>query len=214
MRELGGRIKSRRNIMGITQKELAMILNVTSVAISRWELGDNQPKGEILETLASALKVSAEWILTGVDSEGSLEKLKKEFYWIPYYKNIEVSAGNGFINVDEELTTIPIPSSIVHGDFNKKGLFCLNATGISMEPVLKTGSMVVVDSTLKIIKDGSMFVIRQGEYLRIKLLSETPSKIILKSYNSEYHDETYEYDELQDFEIIGQVIWFSTQLLC
>ncbi|QDO82446.1 helix-turn-helix domain-containing protein [Shewanella psychropiezotolerans] len=214
MREIGTRIKRQRNLIGKTQKELAMTLEITSVAVSRWELGDNQPKGELLEKLANALKVSAEWILTGVDPDGELAKLKQAFCWIPYYKHIEVSSGNGFVCVDETLTHIPIPSALGGGQLNKDGLFCLHASGTSMEPVLKTGSIVVVDSTQQHIRDGMMFVIRQGQHLRIKLLSETPSSITFKSYNSEYPDEVYSCNELHDFEVIGQVIWFSTPISC
>ena len=79
-----------------------------------------------------------------------------------------------------------------------------------MELVLKTGSIVVVDSTQQHIRDGMMFVVRQGRHLRIKLLTETPSSITLKSYNPEYPDEVYLCHELQDFEVIGLDIWFST----
>ncbi|WP_407695650.1 S24 family peptidase [Shewanella psychropiezotolerans] len=62
------------------------------------------------------------------------------------------------------------------------------------------------------MRDRMMFVVRQGQHLRIKLLTETPSSITFKSYNPEYPDEVYPCNELQDFEVIGQVIWFSTPI--
>ena len=54
----GNFIKERRKEKGLTQKQLADIIDVTDKAISRWENGHGFPDIESLEPLANALDVS------------------------------------------------------------------------------------------------------------------------------------------------------------
>jgi transcriptional regulator with XRE-family HTH domain len=63
---IGGRIKTRRAALGISQKELAKIAQVDPSLLSRYESGDVEPKAMNLSQLAGALGVSVDWLL-GLD---------------------------------------------------------------------------------------------------------------------------------------------------
>ena len=62
-REIGFKIKARREKLGITQNELSRILDVSFQAVSKWERGENAPDIALLAPLSKALKVTADWLL-------------------------------------------------------------------------------------------------------------------------------------------------------
>ena len=57
---LGNNIKKYRRDLGITQEELASILNITSQAVSKWESGSGLPDITQVIPLAQALNVSTD----------------------------------------------------------------------------------------------------------------------------------------------------------
>jgi len=58
MKEVGLRIKKFRKSKGMTQKELANIINKGETSITRYEKGDVQIPANVLERIANALDVS------------------------------------------------------------------------------------------------------------------------------------------------------------
>lgn len=63
---LGSRIKSLRKEKGLTQQELADLVNVTKVSICCYEKGNRTPNLETLMDLASVLNTTPNYLL-GVD---------------------------------------------------------------------------------------------------------------------------------------------------
>ena len=60
---LGEKIKNLRIDKGITQPELAKILNVSNAVISFWENNQNEPKATYLKALAEYFQVSVDYLL-------------------------------------------------------------------------------------------------------------------------------------------------------
>ena len=56
--KIGEFIQKERKEKGMTQTELAMKLNVTNKAVSKWETGKGMPDIYLIETLADILGVS------------------------------------------------------------------------------------------------------------------------------------------------------------
>ncbi|MBQ9861454.1 MAG: helix-turn-helix transcriptional regulator [Clostridia bacterium] len=71
---LGERIYFFRKQMGLSQKELAVLLNVTNKAISKWETGAALPKTETIIALAKIFKVSSDELLS-LASESKEQKI-------------------------------------------------------------------------------------------------------------------------------------------
>ena len=63
--EIGSRISERRKSLGFTQEKLAELANVTTQCISLAEAGKRGLRPENLMGVASALGVSADYLLTG-----------------------------------------------------------------------------------------------------------------------------------------------------
>lgn len=61
----GQRIRQRRKLMKLSQKELAKACGVSESSISLWEADNTAPRGVNLHKLASALQCLPTWILHG-----------------------------------------------------------------------------------------------------------------------------------------------------
>jgi len=61
--ELGRRIRSRRERLGLKQLDIANALQVSPQAVSKWERGENGPDLAILGALSKLLGVSTDWLL-------------------------------------------------------------------------------------------------------------------------------------------------------
>jgi len=63
LEDLGNRIRSQRERLGLKQHDVAHALQVSPQAVSKWERGENAPDIAILGALAKLLGVSTDWLL-------------------------------------------------------------------------------------------------------------------------------------------------------
>lgn len=64
LKDLGNRIRLRREKRGLKQQDIANALELSPQAVSKWERGENAPDITVLEPLARLLDVSVDWLLT------------------------------------------------------------------------------------------------------------------------------------------------------
>lgn len=76
--EIGLRIYERRKELGITQEQLAELLDTTPQAISNYERGTRELKAGMIVTMAKVLRVSADYLLTGSDAAAVYAGLSDE----------------------------------------------------------------------------------------------------------------------------------------
>ena len=69
----GNLIKELRTEKGLTQKELAEKLNVSTAAVSKWENGKGFPDISILEGLSAELEISITELIKGERTEENIE---------------------------------------------------------------------------------------------------------------------------------------------
>ncbi len=68
-RQTGKIISTKRKEMGLTQVQLAQMLNVSNRAVSKWENGDGFPDISLLPEISKTLSVTIDELLTGERSE-------------------------------------------------------------------------------------------------------------------------------------------------
>lgn len=61
--EIGARIRQYRELRGLSQKELAEMINISNNRLSNWEQGINRPNADILASICKALEVSPSELL-------------------------------------------------------------------------------------------------------------------------------------------------------
>lgn len=63
LQELGSRIRTQREKLGLKQTDIAHALQISPQAVSKWERAENGPDITILGELAKLLGVTADWLL-------------------------------------------------------------------------------------------------------------------------------------------------------
>ena len=72
LEKIGARIRIKRESLGMTQQELADMVNVTRNTISRYENGETEVGVITLNNIADALSVIVLWLLFGFDYENDI----------------------------------------------------------------------------------------------------------------------------------------------
>lgn len=76
--EMGNRISKQRKFLKLTQEQLADRIGVSTQMISNLELGKKAIRPENLVKICSALGVSADYLLTGVNSDNPYSYISKK----------------------------------------------------------------------------------------------------------------------------------------
>lgn len=213
------------------QSNLARLLNVSPQVVKNWETRGVSASG--LVNAAKVIGVSVAWVETGegemaaikqpesnalplgkIDEWDNNTPLSDDDYEAPLYKDIKLSAGNGFADDIEDYNGYKLRFSRntlrKHG-INPADVVCVMADGDSMEPVFPSGATLGIDTGSKTIRDGQIYAINHGGLLRTKILHKLPdNKVRIRSYNqSEYPDEEA---SLDDLSVIGRVFWWSVMV--
>ena len=72
LEKIGARIRIKRESLGMTQQELADMVNVTRNTISRYENWETEVGVITLNNIADALSVTVLWLLFGFDYENDI----------------------------------------------------------------------------------------------------------------------------------------------
>lgn len=136
---------------------------------------------------------------------------------LPYFKEVELSAGMGS-EVMLETTGRRLrfgKRTLQKKNISPESAACVTVAGDSMEPVLPSGCTVAVDTAATAIQDGKMYAVDHSGQLRVKVLYRLPAGgLRIRSYNeAEYPEERYDSDYVtQHIRVIGKVFWYSVML--
>jgi SOS-response transcriptional repressor LexA len=72
MKIMSERIRARRKDLKIRQVALGKIVGVSNAAISQWERGETEPRGDNLLALSKALQCSPDYLLNGDESTSNV----------------------------------------------------------------------------------------------------------------------------------------------
>nr|DAS46042.1 MAG TPA: Repressor protein CI [Caudoviricetes sp.] len=135
------------------------------------------------------------------DSTFSIEKQRVNTVILPVFG--KASAGNGYLNLDQEIYYFPIKK----GNFSDRS-FLVEINGNSMESTLEDGDYALVDpDNIDYVKNKIYVVTYNDESFIKRMVIDNKSKIImLKSDNPEYEDILITKDMQVYLKIEGRVI--------
>lgn len=209
---IGKNIKRLRVEIGLSQEELGSGVGVTKSTISQWELGKAYPKPRNIVKLAEELNVPKE----SIEECQYLEKNYRNSQYeqnikpIPFYSETRALTEHSHLNKEENFELVPVkylPNATSSND-----LFCIFASGDSMEPAFNHGSLLVIDVSQKNIVDGKMYAFGKEATKRVKVFSYEKNGIKLSSLKAGYSDEFYRFDELSSLKILGKVVLYFTKI--
>lgn len=104
LKKIGGFLRELRKEKGLTQEQLAEILNVSGRTVSRWETGSNMPDLSILIQIADYYDVEIKEILDGERKSENMDKeLKETLFKVADYAEMEkqkaAKAGNAAFGI-------------------------------------------------------------------------------------------------------------------
>ena len=192
-KKTGEVLKNIRKRYNITGEKMAEILGCSTQFIYAIEKNKNKfpvkkldlikniiTEAEYFE-LIEAIKSDTEPL--GLKNEvlkiQSIEEIKQKK--IPFYPDIQASAGYGCFNDCEALEYLEVPE-----DLAKTGNIAIRVAGDSMEPEIKDGDIVIVDTkNIDCILNKIIVVNYQGAVYLKKLIQDN-GEIFLKSINPYY----------------------------
>ena len=148
-----------------------------------------------------------------IESSFSLTDSQDEFVVVTRV-DVKFSNGHGQILYSEEER----PPLMFRADFlQKMGIpkgkaFVALAEGVSNEPKIYDGAVVLINAADKRL-NGEFFAFRVDGELLIKRLDALDGiGVIATAENSNFKPKTKVYNDAEDFEVIGKVVWTGTVL--
>lgn len=167
---------------------------------------------EVAEVRASYVGLTATPI-GAFDLWDSSTPLGKDEIEVPFFKEVELSAGNGS-SVVKENTGFKLrfaKSTLKRQGVSPEHAACVVVSGNSMQPVLPDKATVGIDTANTKVKDGEMYAVDHDGLLRVKILYRLPGGgYRLRSYNKdEYPDEDIPGHQADKLKVLGKVFWYS-----
>ncbi len=186
---IGTRVKKRRVIMGLSQKQLSDLLGVAQAHISKIESGKGNPSPKLLNSIARILKTSPGFLI-GSFSES--QSHSTEIGFVEFNRETQryrvrvigrISAGG------IESCSIAAEEVIAVIESDKPMDFALVVRGDSMEPRLFEGDIVLIQKTpVSELKNRDMVVVIRDfeEGLVKRFFLDDLGNVILQSDNANY----------------------------
>lgn len=218
MLSVGDRIREVRKKLRVNQDGLASILGCTDGKIKGLEQGKTQSiKLKDIDLLSQKYGFNPEWLENGIgdmmiDKGDTLlrdisitEALLSASIAIPYYKDINASAGYGCENIEHKAEYIKLTEDMIPLSANTKELDAIKVSGNSMHPTIEDEDVIFIDKSDTTPQDGKIYVVYLCEEVYVKRIFIDPvtKKISLKSDNKIF--PTFQAD-CEDFKIIGRVV--------
>ncbi|MDQ0068983.1 phage repressor protein C with HTH and peptisase S24 domain [Variovorax boronicumulans] len=193
---------------------LQVLLQVSSATLTNWKSRGVSKEGAI--RAERELGCSANWILTGEGDEDAQAKVvdTPEFVEV---RRVDVSFSNGEGRVVYSEDDRP-PLSFRADYLRKLGIhkgnaIVVDASGISNEPKIRDGAVVLLNRADKTRLNGEFFAFRYDGELLIKRLHRVEGVgILATAENSDFKPKTRIYTDADDFEVIGRAVWTGIEL--
>lgn len=193
---------------------LQVLLQVSSATLTNWKSRGISKEGAI--RAERELGCSANWILTG---EGDMDAQAKvvdtpEFVEV---RRIDVSFSNGegrVVYSEDDRPPLSFRADYLRKlGINKGNAIVVDANGISNEPKIRDGAVVLLNRADKTRLNGEFFAFRVDGELLIKRLHRVEGVgILATAENSDFKPKTKIYTDSDDFEVIGRAVWTGIEL--
>lgn len=198
---------------GMTQTELANLINVNQPTISRIVDGKTK-RSRYLPLIAKALNKNVNW-LSGLEpndknnaavNNNLLDIDGNLFVIVPRYKSPNVQDSEIIKEGITEPTPIIISKEFIPKNIDHTKLKYIFEAERGMNPVIKIESAVTFDTSTNKVTNGDIFVVEYGNTICSRILFNQPNGCILvHSQESDFPD--YEINPNEgNFKILGRVI--------
>lgn len=227
------RLKNMRKKSKMTQQEIADLIGVNTITISRYESGEREPKTSDLQKIAAALNTSVAYLIGETDDPtpffecGAGQQLGEaakqppqpphtpqidDVIFVPVVSNKIVTAccGNGSPYAEDVTWEyeghFPVPANLLMG-YTWQGCSykIMEAEGSSMEPHIQNGDKILFAEGIDLAL-GDIGVFSLNGRLLIRGLIKKNGTYVLRAHNwKEYSDLEIDIKS-SDFYVLGKVL--------
>lgn len=188
----------------VFDKDVAGALELSQVNFATMKNRGKIPFSNILDFCAKK-KISINWLLYNQNPGSLVDSTDK--YWIRYYPEVNVSAGGGAYESNDEYESLEVPPyflNMLGGKENLKNVDAINVVGDSMEPTLNSDNIIFIDKTrVDVARDGIYaFTTTHGLFVK-RIQRRVDGKLDVISDNKDYPMQVLNKDELS---IVGKVV--------
>lgn len=188
----------------VFDKDVASALGLSQVNFATMKNRNKIPYNSVLDFCALK-KISINWLLYNQNPNSLLDATDK--YWIKYFPSVNVSAGGGAYENEEEYEKLEVPPYFINmlgGVDNLKNIDAINVIGDSMEPTLNSDNIIFLDiSKQDFAKEGIYaFTTTHGLFVK-RIQRRVDGKLDIISDNKEYPVQII---DKKDLIILGKVI--------
>ena len=184
--------------IGITQSSLSAVLS------------GSRPSIDKIVTIANATDASLTWLATGRGSIYDADLPDSKYFLIPLHREFlseDVGSTDRKVSVIEH---IPFLRSYINRSLNRddiKGLMMIYASGDSMEPTIRSGDLLMVDTNKRDISPG-MYVCGSHGVVSINRLNLEEGAVRVSYDNSKvYGSRLVKIEDVDSLNIFGAVVW-------
>lgn len=220
--ELGTRLSALYEALG-GQKSAARIAGVTDEQLGKWRHGKARASFPALVRMSAAAGYSLDWLAFGdrggkrSESVGTLpdDQLGDDFVLVPRY-DIQAAAGTGTWADEEHV----VDHLAFRGDWlrrtigvDPRQLVLITAVGESMEPTIRAGDLLLVDTAVTSVIDDAIYVVVKAGHLVVKRLQTFfNGAVSVKSDNPAYVEETISPADAPSLIVAGRVRWIARMI--
>ena len=136
--------------------------------------------------------------------------IQEDFILIPRY-NVETSAGGGTVVEQERvIDRMAFKEEWIRTalSLNPKDLALISTIGDSMEPTLHPGDLLMLDCSVKTVRDNAIYALQVNGTLLVKRLQRRiDGQVVVKSDNPAYETETIGPDAAGSLKVVGRLVW-------
>lgn len=222
METLGERIVAARAALGWTQADLADRLGKSYQQVSAWERGDANLRPVNRHLLCRELGIHEQWLTSGKgpmwykSPDQVSEPLDRPYHsddpdtiLIPLFEARPAAGSGNHVLRERPATALPFSRTWLRSiDLGPQDAAVLKVQGDSMEPALRHGEMVFLDTKAaqEAISAG-IWVFSINNQLFVKRLDPRPDgEVLAHSDNPNYSSFSVDL-ESPSFKLIGRVVW-------
>ncbi|AXK48743.1 peptidase S24 [Aliarcobacter trophiarum LMG 25534] len=188
----------------VFDKEVAEALDLTQANFATMKNRGKIPYTNILNFCAKK-KISINWLLYNQNPNSLIDSTDR--YWVKYYPTVNVSAGGGAYDGDENSESLELPDcflSMLGGKENLKNIDAINVIGDSMEPTLNSNNIIFIDKTKNDINRDGIYAFTTNYGLFVKRVQKRVDGLLdIISDNKDYPVQVLNKNELN---ILGKVV--------
>ncbi|MEI2387495.1 helix-turn-helix transcriptional regulator [Breoghania sp. JC706] len=186
-----------------------------SESLIRKYLAGGMPGIEKAAQIAQAKGVSLDWLIGGEEAARKEAAVVSDDFALIRRLSVSASAGNGALaEHEDDIGTLAFRNEWLHRrGINPRAARALTARGDSMEPTIRDGDILLVDTSIDRVIDHAIYVVVVAGLVLVKRTQlRLDGSLRLASDNPVFAPEDIAASETDQVRIVGRVMWFGRSI--